>query len=94
MHAALSTVGTSDTLLPPYAISRLDNELNSNPFVVTTNTSGRQQLDMVGTLLWNDCTHLIDLRGPNPEDVLMLGKVRALAFAVLNMAIMPDLLGF
>ena len=94
MHIALSTVGTSSPLLPPNAISRLDRWLKRNPFVVMANTSSRQQLDMVGTLLWNDCTHLISLRGQNPEDVLMLGKVRALAFAVLNMAIMPDLLGF
>ena len=49
---------------------------------------------MVGTLLWNDCTHLISLRGQNPEDMLILGKVRAFAFLVLNMAVMPDLLGF
>lgn len=48
---------------------------------------------MIGTLLWNDCTELMISRGHNPEDVLLLGKVRALAFAVLNMAVLPDLLG-
>lgn len=49
---------------------------------------------MIGTLLWNACTDLMISRGHNPEDVLVLGKVRALAFAVLNMAVLPDLLGF
>ncbi|KAI2695314.1 hypothetical protein CBS147332_9413 [Penicillium roqueforti] len=93
LHIALSTVGTSSPLLPPNAISRLDRWLKRNPFVVMANTSSRQQLDMVGTLLWNDCTHLISLRGQNPEDMLILGKVRAFAFVVLNMAVMPDLLG-
>jgi hypothetical protein len=48
---------------------------------------------MIGTLLWNDCTELMISRGHNPEDVLLLGKVRALAFAVLNMAVLPDLQG-
>lgn len=57
------------------------------------NIPNREQLDVIGTLLWNDCTDLMTLRGHNPEDVLVLGKVRAIAFAVLNMAVTPDLLG-
>lgn len=58
-----------------------------------TNTANHQQLDAIGTLLWNDCTDLMISRGHNPEDVLLLGKVRALAFAILNQAVLPDLLG-
>lgn len=95
MHTTLSTVDTStNPLLSPNAIFRLDSELNNNPFCLVVNTSDREQLDMIGTLLWNACTDLMISRGHNPEDVLVLGKVRALAFAVLNMAVLPDLLGF
>ncbi|KAJ5505097.1 Meiosis specific protein SPO22 [Penicillium fimorum] len=72
---------------------RLDAELNRNPFSLVVITSGNEDLDMTGTLLWNDCIELMALRGQNLDDVLVLGKVRALAFAVLNMAVLPDLLG-
>ncbi|EKV04023.1 hypothetical protein PDIG_83800 [Penicillium digitatum PHI26] len=71
---------------------RRDNH-NINPFCLVTNTANHQQLDAIGTLLWNDCTDLMISRGHNPEDVLLLGKVRALAFAILNQAVLPDLLG-
>ncbi|CAG8897027.1 unnamed protein product [Penicillium egyptiacum] len=94
LHTTLSTVDTkTNPLLSSNTIFRLDSDLNSNPFCLLTNASGRDQLDMIGTLLWNDCTELMISRGHNPEDVLLLGKVRALAFAVLNMAVSPDLLG-
>ncbi|KGO73909.1 Meiosis specific protein SPO22 [Penicillium italicum] len=94
LHTALSTADTStNPLLSPNTTFRLDSDLNSNPFCIVVNTANRQQLDMIGTLLWNDCTDLMISRGHNPEDVLLLGKVRALAFAVLNMAVMPDVLG-
>lgn len=55
--------------------------------------ANREHLDGVGTLLWNDCIYLMPLCYHNPEDVLVLGKVRAIAFAILNMAVTPDLLG-
>ncbi|KAJ5260252.1 hypothetical protein N7505_009633 [Penicillium chrysogenum] len=94
LHKTLSTVDTSTSpLLSPNVIFRLDSDLNSNPFCLLPNTSGHEELDVIGTLLWNDCTELMISRGHNPEDALLLGKVRALAFAVLNMAVLPDLLG-
>ncbi|KAJ5471687.1 hypothetical protein N7530_009044 [Penicillium desertorum] len=94
LHKTLSTVDTSTSpLLSPNVIFRLDSDLNSNPFCLLPNASGHEELDMIGTLLWNDCTELMISRGHNPEDVLLLGRVRALAFAVLNMAVLPDLLG-
>ena len=90
-----STVDPSTyPLLAPDVIFRLDSDLNSNPFSLVINTPPREQLDGIGTLLWNDCTFLMTSRGHNPEDVLVLGKVRAIAFAILNMAVTPDLLGF
>ncbi|KAJ6177747.1 hypothetical protein N7519_008208 [Penicillium mononematosum] len=93
LHKTLSTVDTSTSpLLSRNVIFRLDSDLNSNPFCLLPNTSGYEELDTIGTLLWNDCTELMISRGHNPEDVLLLGKVRALAFAVLNMAVLPDLL--
>ncbi|KAJ5855132.1 hypothetical protein N7534_007675 [Penicillium rubens] len=94
LHKTLSTVDTSTSpLLSPNVIFRLDSDLNSNPFCLLPNTSGHEELDVIGTLLWNGCTELMISRGHNPEDALLLGKVRALAFAVLNMAVLPDLLG-
>ncbi|KAJ5392935.1 hypothetical protein N7465_011909 [Penicillium sp. CMV-2018d] len=94
LHTILSTVDTStNPLLAPDVIFRLDSDLNSNPFSLVINTPPREQLDGIGTLLWNDCTFLMTSRGHNPEDVLVLGKVRAIAFAILNMAVTPDLLG-
>ncbi|KAK4866066.1 hypothetical protein LT330_008806 [Penicillium expansum] len=90
---ALAVDPSTIPLLSPNTIYRLDSDLNSNPFCVSVNTANRQQLDTIGTLLWNDCTNLIISRGHNPEDVLLLGKVRALAFAILNMAVLPDLIG-
>ncbi|KAJ5375766.1 Meiosis specific protein SPO22 [Penicillium concentricum] len=80
-------------LLSPNVILRLDAELNRNPFGLVVITSGNEDLDTIGTLLWNDCIELMVSHGNNPDDVLVLGKVRALAFAVLNMAVLPDLLG-
>ncbi|KAJ5053095.1 sporulation-specific protein 22 [Penicillium rubens] len=94
LHKTLSTVDTSTSpLLSPNVIFRLDSDLNSNPFCLLPNTSGHEELDVIGTLLWNGCAELMISRGHNPEDALLLGKVRALAFAVLNMAVLPDLLG-
>ncbi|CAI7602627.1 unnamed protein product [Penicillium glandicola] len=90
---ALIVDTSTNPLLSPNAILRLDAELNRNPFGPVGTTSGNEHLDMTGTLLWNNCTELMISRGHNPGDVLVLGKVRALAFAVLNMAVLPDLLG-
>jgi hypothetical protein len=64
-----------------------------NPFARQP-ASGNDQLDVVGTSLWNDCTELMVSHGHNPDDVLLLGKVKAFAFALLNMAVLPDILGF
>ncbi|OQE34720.1 hypothetical protein PENCOP_c016G07080 [Penicillium coprophilum] len=94
LHTTLSTASASSSpLLSPNDIHRLDAELNSNPFGAVVITSGNEQLDTIGTLLWNDCIELLVSHGNNPNDVLVLGKVRALAFAILNMAVLPDLLG-
>ncbi|KAJ5847259.1 hypothetical protein N7455_011216 [Penicillium solitum] len=94
LRTILSTVNTSTSpLLAPDVILRLDSDLNSNPFGIVVNMPNREHLDGIGTLLWNDCIYLTPLRGHNPEDVLVLGKVRAIAFAILNMAVTPDLLG-
>ncbi|KAJ5173573.1 Meiosis specific protein SPO22 [Penicillium coprophilum] len=94
LHTTFSTASASSApLLSPNDIHRLDVELNSNPFGTVAITSGNEQLDTIGTLLWNDCIELLVSHGNNPNDVLLLGKVRALAFAVLNMAVLPDLLG-
>ncbi|KAJ9491475.1 hypothetical protein VN97_g1778 [Penicillium thymicola] len=94
LHTILSTVNASTSpLLAPNVIFRLDSDLNSNPFGIVVNMLNREQLDDIGTSLWNDCTDLMITRGDNPEDVLVLGKVRAIAFAVLNAAVTPDLLG-
>ncbi|KAJ5441745.1 Meiosis specific protein SPO22 [Penicillium cf. griseofulvum] len=82
--AALFTAGRSTgPLLSPNDILRLDAELNRNPFAMVT-TSGNEQLDVIGTMLWNDCIELMVSRGHNQDDVLLLGKVRALAFALLR----------
>ncbi|KAJ5394574.1 uncharacterized protein N7487_012215 [Penicillium crustosum] len=91
-HALTGSTSTSP-LLAPDVVLRLDSDLNSNPFGLVANMANREHLDGVGTLLWNDCIYLMPLRYHNPEDVLVLGKVRAIAFAILNMAVTPDLLG-
>ena len=94
MHTILSAVNASTSpLLAPNVIFRLDSDLNSNPFNIVVNMLNREQFDDIGTSLWNDCTDLMITRGDKPEDVLVLGKVRAIAFAVLNTAVTPDLLG-
>jgi hypothetical protein len=33
--------------------------LNSNPFCLLPNTSGHEELDVIGTLLWNGCAELM-----------------------------------
>ncbi|KXG50567.1 Meiosis specific protein SPO22 [Penicillium griseofulvum] len=93
LHTKLFIAGPlTNPLLSPNDILYLDEQLNINPFT-TQPESGNDQLDVVGTSLWNDCNELIVSRGHNRDDVLLLSKVKAFAFALLNMAVLPDILG-
>ncbi|KAJ5123881.1 Meiosis specific protein SPO22 [Penicillium bovifimosum] len=80
-------------ILTPDALLELNNSLNTNPFNPVDTGLAASRLDRQATNLWNRCTVMTASHGSNPENLRMLAKVRAFAFALLNSSQAPDLLG-
>jgi hypothetical protein len=94
LQTNLATVPLGRPLLDSDTIAALDRELSHNPFsAVSSSGLDLKRLDVIGTSLWNTCSQLIATRGKSLADAQILAKVRALAFALLNLAVPSKLSG-
>lgn len=95
IQTRLSTANLGQPVLNPNEVIELDFELDLNPFSgLPTSGWDLKRLDTIGTSLWNTCSQLIVARAKFKDDILVLAKARAFAFALLNLAVPPTLLGW
>ncbi|CAG8011136.1 unnamed protein product [Penicillium salamii] len=94
----LSTVTLGQPVLSPDIISQLDDQLNGDLLIVLNTPAGDdadlKRLDAIGTSLWNTCSQLIVARGQFSDDLCTIGKARALAFGLVNVAAPAKMLGW
>lgn len=98
MQTNLSTVTLGQPVLSPDIISQLDDQLNGDLLIVLNTPAGDdadlKRLDAIGTSLWNTCSQLIVARGQFSDDLCTIGKARALAFGLVNVAAPAKMLGW
>ncbi|CAG8062261.1 unnamed protein product [Penicillium olsonii] len=91
----LSTVTLGQPILPFDIISLIDDQLNRDIFNTPAGVNENlTRLDAIGTSLWNTCSQLIVVRGQFGVDLCALAKARALAFALINIAVPSKVIGW
>ncbi|CAG8427289.1 unnamed protein product [Penicillium salamii] len=91
----LSTVTLGQPVLSRDIISQLDDQLNGDLLNTRAgDNADLKRLDAMGTSLWNTCSQLIVARGQFSDDLCTIGKARALAFGLVNVAAPAKMLGW
>ncbi|KAJ5604466.1 hypothetical protein N7510_009620 [Penicillium lagena] len=87
LESQISTSNTSEAPLPgDHALRSLEDQLNQQPSFAGLSTASRCELDSAATALWNTCAQARKEREKNERELKLLSRVRALAFAVLDIA--------